>query len=231
MNQSQLREEGFTVLPDIFYHDEVDALIDCIAKATSSGPQFRKTNDLFAIRQFLMALPQAADLTFTNSFKEIVREYAGGDHFVVKSIYFDKPEGSNWFVAWHQDLTIAVDKRLDCPGFSGWTNKQESFSVQPPPDILESTFTFRIHLDDTDEENGALRVIPGSHQKGVLRVAGVAGDERVCSVNKGGVMVMRPLLLHASSRVTNNRQRRVIHIEFCNRQLPEGLNWAEYRKV
>jgi ectoine hydroxylase-related dioxygenase (phytanoyl-CoA dioxygenase family) len=231
MNQLQLQEEGFTVLPDIFSHHEVDTLIDCIGKTVSSGPLFRKTNDLFAIRQFLKELPQTTDLIFSNAFKRIVREYAGEDHFVVKSIYFDKPEGSNWFVAWHQDLTIAVDKRRDCHGFGGWTSKPESFSVQPPADILESMFTFRIHLDDTDMANGALRVIPGSHKKGIIRMEGMAGDERVCAVGKGGVMVMKPLLLHASSRVTNNRQRRVIHIEFCNRQLPDGLNWVEYRRV
>jgi hypothetical protein len=234
MNQPQLREEGFTILPDIFSSREVNILIDSIGKSDVSGPLFRKTNDLFAIRQFLKELPETTRLLFTNDFKGIIRDYAGEDYFVVKSIYFDKPGGSNWFVAWHQDLTIAVDKRLECAGFSGWTSKQGAFSVQPPAEVLESVFTFRIHLDDTDGENGALRVIPGSHRKGVIRTDGResgAPDERVCAVKKGGVMIMKPLLLHASSRVMNNRQRRVIHIEFCNRQLPYELNWAEYMRV
>ena len=234
MNPSQLQEERYTILSDIFSSREVNILIDCIGGTDASGPLFRKTNDLFAIRQFLKELPQTSELIFTDAFKGIIREYAGEDHFVVKSIYFDKPEGSNWFVAWHQDLTIAVDKRLECTGYSGWTTRQGAFSVQPPAEVLESVFTFRIHLDDTDEENGALRVIPGSHKNGVVRMEGKEGgtpDERVCAVKKGGVMVMKPLLLHASSRVTNNRQRRVIHIEFCNRRLTRGLNWAEYMEV
>ena len=234
MNQLQLREEGFTMLPDIFSSHEVDIIIDSIGKTDASGPLFRKTNDLFAIRQFLKELPQTAELIFTKTFKGIIRDYAGEDYFVVKSIYFDKPDGSNWFVAWHQDLTIAVDKRLECNGFSGWTSKQGAFAVQPPADILESVLTFRIHLDDTDEENGALRVIPGSHRKGVIRIDGKEGrapDGRVCAVKKGGVMVMKPLMLHASGRVMNNKRRRVIHIEFCNRELPQGLDWAEYMRV
>jgi ectoine hydroxylase-related dioxygenase (phytanoyl-CoA dioxygenase family) len=29
--------------------------------------------------------------------------------------------------------------------------------------------TVRIHLDDTDENNGALRVVPKSHLKGIYR--------------------------------------------------------------
>lgn len=86
-----------------------------------------------------------------------------------KSIYFDKPEHSSWFVAWHQDLTISVDKKIDLDGFGPWTSKQDQFAVQPPLAFLENIFTVRIHLDDTDEHNGALRVIPGSHRKGIYR--------------------------------------------------------------
>jgi len=72
-------------------------------------------------------------------------------------------------VAWHQDLTFSVDKKLDLPGYGPWTIKQDQYSVQPPLDLLENIFTIRIHLDDTDEKNGALRVIPGLHLKGVHR--------------------------------------------------------------
>jgi ectoine hydroxylase-related dioxygenase (phytanoyl-CoA dioxygenase family) len=225
---NNLQEQGFIILDNIFTPEEVYAIVEKIKEADSSKPQFRKTKELFAIRQFLKEIPQVADLIFTDAFKAIVQEYAGIDHFVVKSIYFDKPEGSNWFVAWHQDLTISVDTRLECPGFGNWTIKQESFGVQPPVDILESIVTFRIHLDDTDEENGALKVIPGSHQRGVVRPDSLPATEgQVCAVGKGGVMIMRPLLLHASGRVTSNRQRRVIHIEFCDKVLPCGLEWAE----
>src|SRR5260221_14767198 len=112
MNASQLREHGFTILDNIFTPKEVYAIVEKINEADSSKPQFRKTKELFAIRQFLKEIPQVANLIFTDAFKAIVREYAGIDHFMVKYIYFDKPEGSNWFVAWHQDLTISVDKRL-----------------------------------------------------------------------------------------------------------------------
>ena len=87
----------------------------------------------------------------------------------MKSIYFDKPAGSNWFVSYHQDLTISVNAKIDLGGFGPWTVKQDQYAVQPPLQILENNFTIRIHLDDTDENNGALKVIPGSHLKGVCR--------------------------------------------------------------
>lgn len=119
-------------------------------------------------------------------------------------------------------------------GFGSWTVKQKQFGVQPPLDILESNFTMRIHLDDTDKENGALRVVPGSHTKGIYRPETIdwSKEKEVnCNVRKGGIMLMRPLLLHASSRTTNNKQRRVIHIEFSNKSLPEPLQWPELMMI
>jgi ectoine hydroxylase-related dioxygenase (phytanoyl-CoA dioxygenase family) len=134
---------------------------------------------------------------------------------VVKSIYFDKPEQSNWFVAYHQDLTISVDRKLSLEGFGPWTVKQDQFAVQPPFEVLEKGFTIRIHLDDTDQHNGALNVIPKSHLKGIYRpetIDWTSEKEVSCAVPAGGIMIMKPLLLHSSARTTNGKRRRVIHI-------------------
>ena len=154
----------------------------------------------------------------------------GDRYFIVKSIYFDKPQTSNWYVSYHQDLTISVDKKLEVEGFEFWTTKQNQFAVQPPIDILQNVVTVRIHLDETNENNGALKVVPKSHLKGIYRpetIDWTIESEVSCNVSKGGIMLMKPLLLHSSGRTTNNRQRRVIHIEFSNQELPTELNWAE----
>src|SRR6476661_3396034 len=101
---------------------------------------------------------------------------------------------------------------MDDGRFWSWTVKQDQFSVQPPLAVLQNNFTIRIHLDDTDENNGALKVIPGSHRKGIYRPETIdwsTEKEVVCRVAKGGVMIMRPLLLHASYRTSNSKQRRV----------------------
>lgn len=223
--------KGFLILENVFSPKELDLITDKINRADSSRPAFRKTNDLFAIRQFLKEVPEIYSLLLTDTLKSIITNYFGPDYFVIKSIYFDKPEQSNWFVAWHQDLTISVDKKIQLDGFSSWTVKQNQFAVQPPLDILESIFTIRIHHDNTDENNGALKVIPGSHLKGIYRPESIdwsQEQEEICKVPMGGIMIMRPFLLHASNRTTNNHKRRVIHIEFSNRSLPDDLQWAEF---
>jgi len=223
----QMKEQGFCILGNVYSGEEVRAIIKKIEGVNPVGAEFRKTNDLFAIRRFLHVVADIGPVIFTPALQSIISSF-GPDYFPVKSIYFDKPGGSNWFVAYHQDLTISVDKRVECPGFSNWTVKQDQFAVQPPADVLENIFTIRIHLDDTDEGNGALRVVPGSHLNGVVRPeAADLSMENVCKVGRGGVMIMKPLLLHASGRTGGERNRRVIHIEFSNRTLPDGLEWGE----
>ena len=223
-------EKGFTVINNVFSTEEVDQILENIDRADTTNPTFRKSKDLFAIRQFLKEIPSIQSLVFVDKLKNIIEQLFGQDYFATKSIYFDKPEQSNWFVAYHQDLTISVDKKIEIKNFGPWTVKQNQFAVQPPLDFLEDNFTFRIHLDDTNENNGALKVVPKSHLKGIYRADTINWDtetETICSTLKGGIMIMRPLLLHSSSRTTNNSKRRVIHIEFSNKELNNGLNWAE----
>ncbi len=225
--QEQYKSLGFAVIEDIFDNEEIEVILNEITSANTDNPAFRISNDVFAIRQFFKLIPGTIPYVFSPKMKALVSNMFGEDYFVVKSIYFDKPEKSNWFVAYHQDLTISVESKLNVNGFGPWTVKQDQYAVQPPLSILENNFTIRVHLDDTDDENGALRVIPGSHKKGVIRAAVDGKDEVFCPVKNGAVMFMSPLLLHASNRTLVNKKRRVIHIEFSNQQLPEGLKWSE----
>ncbi|REC49554.1 phytanoyl-CoA dioxygenase family protein [Chryseobacterium pennipullorum] len=228
--KSHIHEYGFSVINHIFSDEEIQKIIDVLNHIDTSRENFRKSKDLFAIRQFLKEIPEIRDLIFNDNIQKVVKEIFGEKYFVVKSIYFDKPETSNWYVAYHQDLTISVDKKMDLPGFGPWTTKQNQFAVQPPLDILENIYTIRIHLDDTDENNGALKVIPNSHAKGIYRPESINWNEEteeICMVEKGGIMIMKPLTLHGSNRTTNGKKRRVIHIEFSDRELPEALKWSE----
>jgi ectoine hydroxylase-related dioxygenase (phytanoyl-CoA dioxygenase family) len=137
-------------------------------------------------------------------------------------------------VAYHQDLTISVDQKIDIANYGPWTKKLNQFAVQPPLEILENICTFRIHLDDTNEYNGALRVVPKSHLKKIYRPESINWQEEIeviCPVQSGGVMLMKPLTLHSSSRTTDNRRRRVIHIELASIELPPSLQWAERLEV
>lgn len=227
-NKSQLEEKGYSLAENIYTPEEIKTIVSIIEAKETNEETFRKSDDLFAIRQFHKEISEVLPYIFNHNFKNLVQETTGKDFFIVKSIYFDKPEKSNWYVAYHQDLTISVDKKLELDNFKNWTTKQNQFAVQPPLDILENIVTFRIHLDDTLAENGALRVIENSHTKGIYRSEIIdLNKEVLCEVKEGGVM----FTFHASSRTTNGKKRRVIHIEMSNKELPEGLFWSEKHNI
>jgi ectoine hydroxylase-related dioxygenase (phytanoyl-CoA dioxygenase family) len=150
----------------------------------------------------------------------------------VRGIFFDKPRGANWPVAWHQDLTIAVSEKRNIDGWTGWSLKNGINHVQPPAPFLEQMLAVRLHLDDCGPDNGPLRVRPGTHRMGRLAreaidAFGDKHEEAVCGARRGDALMMRPLLLHASSAATNPSHRRVIHLEFAPPDLlPDGLEWA-----
>ena len=231
--KNEIDSEGFVIINDIYSEIEIEKIIHEIEKVTeneTANSTFRKSEDLFAIRQFHKEIPKSINLIFNQKLKEIIRQNFGENFFITKSIYFDKPQKSNWFVAYHQDLTISVDKKISIKNFEHWTTKQNQFAVQPPIEILEKNFTIRIHIDKTTKENGALKVLNKSHNKGILRTENIEVKneiETICEVEKGGIMIMKPLLFHASNKTTNNERRRVIHIEFSNQKLPNELEWSE----
>jgi hypothetical protein len=180
--------------------------------------------DLLRIRQWLE----------TDTVRSLIEPQLGPAARPVRGILFDKNPAANWKVAWHQDRSIAVRERRDIAGFGPWSVKEGVVHVQPPAEILARMLTLRLHLDDCDPDNGPLRVIPGSDREGILSdldiVAAVrAGPVVDCCLPAGGVLLMRPLLLHASSAAKVPRHRRVIHVEFSADELPGGLTWAANR--
>lgn len=224
---SKLETQGFAFTEKIFSSTEIDNIISIINKTESKGDNFRKSEGQFAIRRLLPSVPSLVSVIFSIEFKQLIQSFGEG-FFLSKSIYFDKPPQSNWFVAYHQDITINCKSKIVADGFINWTDKKGFYAVQPPVVYLQNTITVRIHLDDTDGNNGALWVKPKSHLDGVVRLENIDNvEETLCSVGAGSCMLMKPLLFHASKRSTNNKQRRVIHLEFNNMQLPDGLEWEE----
>jgi ectoine hydroxylase-related dioxygenase (phytanoyl-CoA dioxygenase family) len=146
------------------------------------------------------------------------------------NVYFEKSSSNNWLVSIHQDLSIPVQARVDAAACSGWSKKDGVLFVQPPAAVLENIVAVRLHLDDSTPTNGPLRVVPGSHRSGRLtsqQAAELRGRSGVvdCLVPKGGVLLMRPLLLHASSKAEELTPRRVLHFVFASPLLPLGLAW------
>ncbi len=222
-----LQDEGCSIVPTIYSEKEIAEICKVIRSADLADVGVSRTRDLFAIRELLIQVPELNELIWNEKMLNLIESFGEG-FFLTKAIYFDKPKKSNWFVAYHQDLIINVSNRVKEQGFINWTNKKGQIGVQPPEEFLCSTITLRIHLDDTDHTNGALRVIPKSHLLGIRKTECLSvTEEEVCFVERGGIMLMKPLLMHASNRSTGQRNRRVIHLEICNKELPKSLKWKE----
>jgi ectoine hydroxylase-related dioxygenase (phytanoyl-CoA dioxygenase family) len=223
-------ELGFAILANILDERSISELCDDITALDGDEQVGVRNRRPYGIRDFINRSPAVRRLAGGDTALEIVDRFLGKGAKVVRAIYFDKTQEANWKVPWHQDLTIAVKKRAAIPGFAPWTQKGGVWHVQPPTGILENMITLRFHLDDADENNGALKIIPDSHRRGRLNAEQIkeiraANESRVCRVKKGDCLVMSPLLLHSSSAGTNPKRRRVVHLEYSVAALPDGLDW------
>jgi len=228
---TELACDGFAIVPSVVPNQEIESLLERLKKGEPEIPPNRRSHHAHAIRNLLRVMPQARQAAESAAVRSLVESVLGPDAFVVRDLFFDKTPEANWKVPWHQDLTIAVRHRKDVPGFGPWSVKDGVPHVVSPAEWLERILTVRLHLDDCGEENGPLRVLPGSHRHGKLDSRAIQmWRERApavsCVVNRGDALLMRPLLLHASSPARHPGHRRVIHLEFASEELPGGLQWC-----
>ena len=211
-------EHGFAIVPAAIAEPALAQLAEAIGNCTSPG------------RRDLATIPEVVAWSRSDSLREILRPHFAEEPCLVRALFFNKSPDANWYVTWHQDITIAVQQRIDVPGFGPWSTKDGVPHVQPPITLLERMLALRLHFDDADETNGGLRVIPRSHVHGRFDAATVERFRRelaevVCRAEARDVLLMRPLLLHASAKSTGTRPRRVLHLEFADFDLPGELRW------
>lgn len=216
--KAQVHAEGFAVIPACLEQTVVESL----------RAQF---NESHHPERNILSSPSIQALATSKSVREIMEAILGPTCFAVRGIFFNKTPTSNWKVVWHQDLTIAVRERKNVEGFGPWTTKDGVLHVQPSTEVMDEILAIRLHLDESTSDNGPLRVIPGSHREGRLSAERISSWDKqeslTCTIPKGGALVMRPLLLHASSACAVLQPRRVIHLEFAGTELPYGLDWHE----
>ena len=151
----------------------------------------------------------------------------------VRVVAFNKTQQTNWGVPWHQDRVIAVAEKHDADGFENWTNKSGVWHCEPPLQVLESMLFVRIHLDDTDEKNGAMQIAAGSHTEGFVTSIDAEKVARnypieTCTAKRGDVLVLHMLTLHGSKPSVAETNRRVFRVDFAAMPLPAPLKWAEF---
>lgn len=233
--QKAIANDGFAVVKKVLSEQTIESLIEAIAYPQRSIFVKCRGNSIYAIHN-LLQVPEVQALASKPPIIDLASTVLGTNALAVKAILFDKTTQANWKVAWHQDLTIAVKEKKAVEGFSAWSEKAGIPHVQPPVEILENLLTLRIHLDDCDADNGALKVIPKSHSYGKLDSEQIshlkqAAKVHTCTASSGDVLVMRPLLLHSSSASVQPRHRRVLHIEYAALKLPGGLEWFNSEDV
>jgi len=218
-----IAREGFCCLPNGLDPSWVTALQQAL-RSLEPDPN----TPIRSLRHLFSKLPILHELCREPFLRRWVESILGASAFPARAIFLDKTPQANWATDWHQDLTIAVRQRRESPGFQAWSLKEGVRHVQPPARVLEQMLTLRLHLDDTDRDRGCLWVVPGSHRFGILSSQEVRGNKEqaiALPVPRGGILAMKPLLVHASRRVTTPSRRRVIHIEFAAAKLPDGLRW------
>jgi ectoine hydroxylase-related dioxygenase (phytanoyl-CoA dioxygenase family) len=222
--------DGYALIDDAVDEPTLAMLIQSFQSTDSSSNRDRN-GSTFAMRNLLRDHAVVRQLADSLAIRGLIDPILGTDAIAVRGILFDKTPGANWKVPWHQDLSIAVKTRLDVPGYGPWSVKAGVPHVQPPVEVLQQMLTVRLHLDDCGPDNGPLLVLPGSHRHGLLSPAAIKPLRETekpvaCAVKRGGAVLMRPLLLHASRAASMPAHRRVIHIEYSSARLPAGLDWS-----
>jgi hypothetical protein len=224
-------QDGYQIIKSFLSVEECDSLAAELTPLLEQQ-QALSNSKIGGVRNLLQTQARVSKLSRSRQLLSVLEPLGGSPMFPVRAIFFDKNPESNWLVPWHQDLAIAVTERIETPGFAGWSVKDGAIHVHPPREILEQMITVRLHLDDCDASNGALKIIPQSHQHGKLGATAIStltagGQLVICEAAKGDVLLMRPLLLHASSPAENPRHRRILHIEYASLELPNGLKWLD----
>jgi ectoine hydroxylase-related dioxygenase (phytanoyl-CoA dioxygenase family) len=224
MWRGALQERGFAIIPGILPRAEIENLLEVLARETPGRTR--------AGMRHLMSHASVRRLAQDRRLLGIAEDVSGGSALPFRATLFDKSPTANWLVVWHQDTALPLTARCETPGWGPWSVKKGVTYAHAPAHALSRVLALRIHLDDSNSGNGPLRVLPGTHTLGVLT------DERIqelattvspveCLVSQGGVLAMRPLIVHSSSKSETQTPRRVLHIEYATSgALGNGLELA-----
>ena len=205
MTRKDLAQDGFALFKDVLDSKYISRIKTELEGIEKSGT--RRILDHEWARQLCLEL-------FRN--EQLSSQLKGLS--AVQCTFFDKTPENNWLVPTHRDKFIPVSETIESEGWSGWSKKEGIDFVSPPETVLEHCLNLRLHLDDSNIDNGVMELVPGSHA--------LDSDEKPSAVeaSAGDVILFRPLLLHRSSK-SNFGRRRVLQILLGPRVLPDGAKW------
>ena len=219
-----LSDPGFQISEGVISARECQALANLIAPD--------RAGLIRAGARHLMSHPAVKSLAHGDALLTIARRWVGPRAVPYRATLFDKSGLRNWLVVWHQDTALPLEAKFESPEWGPWSIKEGVLYAHAPSWALARIVALRVHLDASTTGNGPLRIIPGSDADGVLSddAAFRASREhppKECLVGQGGVMAMRPLLVHSSSKSTSDAPRRVLHLEYAaSLDLAPGIRLA-----
>jgi len=224
--KESIRKEGFFIAEHFYTDKFIDEMIEQLDRygALEYSEQKDSEFNLITYIPFIKHLVHSGDLL------SLVNQVLGDITFPTNAFVLDKTQDNNWGLDWHQDLKIAVKRKIETKGYDNWTVECGIPHTIPPKEILEKRLSVRIHLDDCFIDNGTILIAPGSHKFGIVKEKAeiekiTARETLSCEVEKGGVMFIAPLLLHKSPYSTTSRKRRILQIDYVGTHLTNGLEW------
>jgi ectoine hydroxylase-related dioxygenase (phytanoyl-CoA dioxygenase family) len=219
--QESVAKTGYAILPSMFSEREIGRLSSDLASAKlqRSRAGVRHAFEHPAVKKL------AHDERLVGLARAILGPHAAPFHATL----FDKSPDANWLVMWHQDTALPLRERREVAGWGPWSVKEGTTYAHAPAEALSNVLALRVHLDSSEASNGPLRVLPGTHLLGVIddqSIQKLAQEVTPveCLADQGGVLAMRPLLVHASSKTTGPKSRRVLHIQYAaSYLLSDGL--------
>lgn len=209
----KIANDGYSVVCGVLSIPEVQEIGHRLDRIAVSGAGDRRLLQHSWCRAMLCAVQER--LVASGFFLDDLRP--------VMCTFFNKTHESNWGVAPHQDSFIPVSGRFKKEGWEKWSVKQGIPHVRPPRAVLESLLAVRLHIDSCGSSDGPLEVLPGSHRRN-----GEGRPSVTCVVQRGDAIIMRPLLMHSSSKSHSGRSRRVLHALFGPEVLPPPAKWYQY---
>ena len=207
-----LVDQGYDIYDQVFERSEMGRMLGELGAAVMDRTR--------AGARHVLKVPSVRELANDRRLLTIASRFVGPAPVPFRATLFDKSSAANWLVVWHQDTALPLRRRVDDREWGPWSTKAGVVYAHAPAWALERVIALRVNLDDSTMSNGPLRVLPNTHRRGVL------DDEQIkrlvtesaavdCVTPSGGVVAMRPLTIHASSKSASDQPRRVLHVEYA----------------
>jgi ectoine hydroxylase-related dioxygenase (phytanoyl-CoA dioxygenase family) len=198
-------ENGFLLVPGVFDAGEVEEMRDALARVLAA--EAGETNHSWsAVEDRSLVLKGHHDLQYMDAvftrmvahprLVEVLVDLIGPNVQLHHSKMLVKPPEQGAPFPMHQDYPYFPHER-------------------------HTMLAASVHLDDTDEENGCLHVIPGSHKLGPLAAEGAShtvdyplGSGTPCEARAGDVLFFNYLTIHGSGVNRSARTRRNVLFQY-----------------